>query len=122
MSDVLNTLTKMKKGRPNISESQKLERNFQKLYSRKIGAEVAAKTLNTDRKTAYKYYKKFSEQYQKVTIRNLFSEGMNRIKQQITSIDYLLLELSDSLDWINKEIMKKSDKPAPQFLMNQKNH
>lgn len=117
---VLQLQNMLKRGRPKSSESNNLERKFQKLYNRKIGAETAANLLHTDRKTAYKYYNKFSNQFKMVTVRNLFSEGLNRIKQQIVSFDYLLAELYDSLDWINKQIRKKSDKPIPQYLINQK--
>jgi len=58
----------MKRGRPKRSESKQLEIEFLKLYNRKIGAETAADTLNTDRKTAYKYYNKFSDAIHIVTV------------------------------------------------------
>ena len=59
----------MERGRPLQSQSNHLEIEFQKLYNRKIGAESAARVLDTDRKTAYKYYKKFSKQIQSVTMK-----------------------------------------------------
>ena len=110
----------MERGRPLQSQSNHLEIEFQKLYNRKIGAESAARVLDTDRKTAYKYYKKFSKQIQSVTMKTLFTEGINRMKQQISSYDNLLLELYDSLDSTNQQMDKKSKDGIPQYLQNQK--
>jgi len=110
----------LERGRPSQSQSNHLEIEFQKLYNRKIGAESAARVLQTNRKTAYKYYKKFSKQIQLVTMNTLFSEGINRMKQQISSYDNLLLELYDSLDSTNQQMDKKSKDSIPQYLQNQK--
>jgi len=110
----------LKRGRPSRSESKHLEKEFQKLYSRKIGAEIAAGVLGTNLKTAYKYYNQFSDQMHIITIKNLFTEGINRIKQQIQSYDYLLLELYSSLDLVNHQMSKKSNENIPQNIINQK--
>jgi hypothetical protein len=107
-------------GRPTSIESNNLEREFQKLYNRKIGAETAAKILVTNPKTAYKYYKKFSNQFKIITVKNLFTDGIDRIKQEIASFDIILIELWDSIDKINIQINQKSDKPLPPYLQNQK--
>lgn len=110
----------MNRGRPRRSESNNLEKEFQKLYNREIGAETAARLVKTDRKTAYKYYKKFSDQIHVISVKNFYTEGVERIKQQTISFDNLLLELYDSLDLINQQINKKSDDTIPQYLQNQK--
>ena len=110
----------MERGRPLQSQSNHIEIEFQKLYNKKITAESAARVLQTDRKTAYKYYKKFSKQIHAVTMKTLFSEGVNRMKQQISSYDNLLLELYDSLDSTNQQMDKKSKDGIPQYLQNQK--
>ncbi len=107
-------------GRPTSIESNTLESKFQKLYNRKIGAETAANLLETNRKTAYKYYKKFSNQFKLITMKNLFTDGIDRLTQQIASYDYLLLELYESLDMINQQMNQKSDTPIPPYLQNQK--
>lgn len=113
-------LQKMKRGRPTKSESLRLERNLQKLYNRKISAETVAKLLKTNRKTVYEYYRKFSNQFQIITVKNLFTDGIDRIKQEIASLDTLLLELWNSVDQINEQINQKTDKPVPYYLHNQK--
>ena len=110
----------MERGRPLQSQSNHLEIEFQKLYNKKISAESAARVLQTDRKTAYKYYKRFSNKIHAVTMNTLFSEGVNRMKQQISSYDNLLLELYDSLDSTNQQMDKKSNEGIPQYLQNQK--
>ncbi len=110
----------MKRGRPLGSQSIQLEIEFQKLYNKKIGAESAARVLQTDRKTAYKYYKRFSNKIHTITMKNLYTEGINRMKQQISSYDNLLLELYDSLDSTNQQMNKKSKDGIPQYLQNQK--
>jgi len=110
----------LKRGHPLQSQSINLEIEFQKLYNKKISAESAARVLVTDRKTAYKYYKRFSNQIHALTMKTLFSEGVNRMKQQISSYDNLLLELYDSLDSINQQMDKKSKDGIPQYLQNQK--
>lgn len=110
----------MKHGRPKKIDSDNLEKQFQKLYSRGIRAETAAKLLNTDRKTAYKYYKKFSDAFSIITVKNLFTDGLNRVKQQLASYDNLLLELYDSLDIVNEQIDKKREDGIPQNLLRQK--
>jgi len=113
-------LNMLKRGRPKNSVSNNLEREFQKLYNRKISAETAANLLQTNRKTAYKYYKKFSNQFKLITIKNLFTAGIDRLTQQIASYDYLLLELYTSLDMINQQMNEKSNVPIPSYLQNQK--
>ena len=110
----------MERGRPLQSKSNDLEIKFQKLYNKKIGAESASRVLHTDRKTAYKYYKRFSREIRIVTMENLYTEGVSRLKQQTQSYDNLLLELYDSLDMINQQINKKSEDGIPQYLQNQK--
>jgi len=110
----------LKRGRPKGTESNNLEKKFQTLYNKKISAESAAEVLNTNRKTAYKHYKKFSEAFQMITMKNLFTDGIDRIKQQLASYDYLLLELHDSLDITNDQIDKKRKDGIPQNLLNQK--
>ena len=110
----------MKHGRPKKIDSDNLEKQFQKLYSRGIRAETAAELLNTDRKTAYKYYKKFSDAFSIITVKNLFTDGLNRVKQQLASYDNLLLELYDSLDIVNEQIDKKREDGIPQNLLHQK--
>ncbi len=110
----------MERGRPLQSQSNHLEIEFQKLYNKKISAESAARVLQTNRKTAYKYYKKFSKQIHAVTMKNLYTEGTNRTKQQISSYDNLLLELYDSLDSTKQQMDKKSKDGIPQYLQNQK--
>jgi len=110
----------LERGHPLQSQSNHLEIEFQKLYNKKISAESAARVLETNRKTAYKYYKKFSKQIHSVTMKNLYTEGINKIKQQISSYDNLLLELYDSLDSTNQQMDKKSKDGIPQYLQNQK--
>lgn len=110
----------MQRGRPLESQSNLLEIEFQKLYNKNIGAESASRVLDTDRKTAYKYYKRFSREIHIVTMENLHTEGVSRLKQQIQSYDNLLFELYYSLDMINQQINKKSEDGIPQYLQNQK--
>jgi len=110
----------LERGRPLQSKSNDLEIKFQKLYNKKIGAESASRVLHTDRKTAYKYYKRFSREIRIVTMENLYTEGVSRLKQQIQSYDNLLFELYYSLDMINQQINKKSADDIPQYLQNQK--
>jgi hypothetical protein len=110
----------MKQSKSTSIKSNHLERGFQKLYNRKIGAETAANILGTNPKTAYKYYKKFSNQFKIITVKNMDTDGINMIKQRSASLDVILLELWDSIDKINMQIDQKSDKPAPLYLQNQK--
>jgi len=110
----------LKRGRPLQSQSNRLKIEFQKLYNKKISAESAASVLQTDRKTAYKYFKRFSEQICSITRDSFYIEDTNRMKQQIQSYDNLLLELYDSLDVINQRLKKKSKDDIPQYLQNQK--
>jgi len=110
----------LERGRPLQSQSIHLEIEFQKLYNKRIGAESAARVLQTDRKTAYKYYKRFSDQICSVSKYDFYSEYRDRMKQQLQSYDNLLLELYDSLDVINQQINKKSGDDTPQYLQNQK--
>jgi len=110
----------LQRGRPLESQSNLLEIEFQKLYNKKISAESAARVLQTDRKTAYKYYKKFSDEICSLSKNDFYGGFLNRIKQQIQSYDNLLLELYDLLDVINQRINKKSEKDIPQYLQNQK--
>ena len=110
----------MKKGRPTKIVQIKMEKEFYRLYLQGINAEPAARKLKTDRNTAYKYYKKFSDQIHTINETNFFEEIKSRIKQLITSYDYLLFESHASLDSINSQIKEHQGNILPQHLLSQK--
>ena len=109
----------MKKGRPTKIVQINTEKEFYRLYLQGIKAETAARKLKTNRNTAYKYYKKFSDQIHTINETNFFEEIKSRIKQLITSYDYLLVESHVSLDSINSQI-KEHQGDLPQHLLSQK--
>lgn len=110
----------MKKGRPTKIVQINIEKEFYQLYLQGINAETAARKLNTNRNTAYKYYKKFSDQIHTINENNFFEEIKSRIKQLITSYDYLLFESHVSLDSINSQIQEHQGNILPQHLLSQK--
>lgn len=110
----------MKKGRPTKIVQINIEKEFYRQYLQGINAETAARKLNTNRNTAYKYYKKFSDQIHTINENNFFEEIKSRIKQLITSYDYLLFESHVSLDSINSQIQEHQGNILPQHLLSQK--
>jgi len=110
----------MKKGRPTKIVQINIEKEFYRQYLQGINAEIAARKLNTNRNTAYKYYKKFSDQIHTINETNFFEEIKSRIKQLITSYDYLLVESHVSLDSINSQIKEHQGNILPQHLLSQK--
>jgi len=107
-------------GRPTKSKQIEHEKNFYQLYLQGINAETAAKRSNTNRNTAYTYYKKFSDQIHIINETNFFEEIKSRIKQLITSYDNLLLESYSTLNSINSQINEHQGEIIPQHLQSQK--
>ena len=108
----------MKHGRPKGSESNNLEKKMYWYYIHDISAETAASELHINRNTAYKHYKKFSDNIHTIDQSNFFEEIKTKIKQRLKSYDYIALELNSTLELINKKISKKED--IPQGLLSQK--
>jgi len=108
----------MKHGRPKGSESNHLEKKLYWHYIHDISAETAASELHINRNTAYKHYKKFSDDIHTIDQSNFFEEIKTKIKQRLKSYDYIILELNSTLELINKKISKRED--ITQWLISQK--
>jgi hypothetical protein len=107
----------LKRGRPNNTERNNLQKNLYWHYTHDISAETAAMELKIDRKIAYKYYKKFSDDIHTISQSNFFEEIKIKIKQRLKSYDYIILELNSMLNSINEKINENDYAPS---LMNQK--
>ena len=99
----------MRHGRPSGSESKHLQKNLHWYYIHDVSAETAAVELKIDRKTAYKHYKKFSDDIHTINQSNFFEEIKTKIKQRLKSYDYIILELNSMLETINEKIAKNDD-------------
>lgn len=107
----------LERGRITNSEKNNLEKNLYWHYIHDISAETASMELKINRKTAYKYYKKFSDDIHTINQSNFYEEIKTKIKQRLKSYDHIILELNSMLDSINDKIGKDNSAPS---LMNQK--
>lgn len=107
----------MKRGRPKGTQSNSIQKNLYWYYTHDVSAETASMELKINRKTAYKHYKKFSDDIHTINQSNFFEEIKIKIKQRLKSYDHILLELYLMLDSINEKISKDDSATS---LMNQK--
>ena len=93
-----------RRGRPTKQKQVHLDKKFHDCYVKGYDALHAANLIGTNKKTAYRYYTKITDEITSEHKEDYFERVQESLEQIIQSYDYLLEELHSVLDHINEKL------------------
>ncbi|MGY5152023.1 MAG: hypothetical protein ACW9XA_07120 [Candidatus Nitrosopumilus sp. bin_6a] len=93
-----------KNGRPTKQEQVRLDESFRDCFVKGYDPLYAATVVGTNKRTAYKYYEKLSDEIISVQKTDYFKSVKENLEQLIQCYDHLLGELHSVLDGINEKL------------------
>jgi len=94
-------------GRPTKSRQMQLDKKLHECYIKGFDPRSAARIIDVDKKTAYRYYNKITDEITKRHKEDYFERIQENLEQIIQSYDYLLEEQYAMLEDINSLLTKE---------------